>query len=140
MTTYLPDVNVLIALIDPSHVHHERAHSWFASSGRTDWVTVPITENGVLRIASHPGYSNTQPLPVVMTSLRSLCATDGHRFEADSISLLDGAFAELLSSAQVTDSYLIGLSRFLRAKLATFDRKIALSGVPDAKETVSFIP
>ena len=27
--TYLLDVNVLIALIDPTHVSHDAAHHWF---------------------------------------------------------------------------------------------------------------
>ena len=26
----LLDVNVLVALFDPDHVHHELAHDWFA--------------------------------------------------------------------------------------------------------------
>jgi predicted nucleic acid-binding protein len=30
MSTALIDVNVLIALLDPRHVHHEPAHAWFA--------------------------------------------------------------------------------------------------------------
>jgi uncharacterized protein len=35
MTTFLPDVNVLIALIDPTHTQHETAHEWFALHGHT---------------------------------------------------------------------------------------------------------
>jgi predicted nucleic acid-binding protein len=30
--TFLLDVNVLIALIDPGHVAHHDAHEWFAAS------------------------------------------------------------------------------------------------------------
>lgn len=36
MKPTLPDVNVLIALLDPLHVHHERAHAWFAEARRND--------------------------------------------------------------------------------------------------------
>ena len=38
MTRHLLDVNAIIALIDPLHVHHERAHAWFAArpSGTED--------------------------------------------------------------------------------------------------------
>jgi len=53
MTTYLLDVNVLIALIDPAHVQHDAAHAWFASTGQHSWATCPLTENGVLRIVGH---------------------------------------------------------------------------------------
>jgi len=31
--TYLLDANVLIALIDPGHIHHDVAHEWFARDG-----------------------------------------------------------------------------------------------------------
>jgi predicted nucleic acid-binding protein len=33
LSAYLLDVNVLIALIDPAHVHHDTAHTWFKSRG-----------------------------------------------------------------------------------------------------------
>ncbi len=41
MTTYLLDVNVLIALIDTAHVQHDAAHAWFASVGSISWATCP---------------------------------------------------------------------------------------------------
>ena len=100
MTSCLLDVNALIALIDPTHVHHERAQN----------------------------YSNTQPVHVAMSSLRSVCAVGGHRFEPDAVSLLD-VEDPILSSNQVTDAYLVALSRSLGARLATFDRKIVTSTV-----------
>jgi predicted nucleic acid-binding protein len=30
VTTFLLDVNVLIALIDPAHMQHDQAHDWFS--------------------------------------------------------------------------------------------------------------
>ena len=54
MTTYLLDVNVLIALVDPAHVQHDPAHEWFALVGMRGFATCPITENGLLRVVSHP--------------------------------------------------------------------------------------
>jgi predicted nucleic acid-binding protein len=44
MTTYLPDINLLLALSDPMHIHHQAAHRWFAETGQTAWATRPITE------------------------------------------------------------------------------------------------
>jgi predicted nucleic acid-binding protein len=55
---YLLDVNVLLALCDPLHVHHAAAHRWFAAVGRFAWATCPITENGFVRIAAHRSYPN----------------------------------------------------------------------------------
>ena len=139
MTSCLLDVNALIALIDSTHVHHERAHQWFLAGGSQDWITVPITENGVVRIVSHPNYSNTQPVHVAMSSLRSVCAVGGHRFEPDAVSLLD-VDDPILSSNQVTDTYLVALSRSLGGKLATFDRKIATSTARGTGDAVLLIP
>ncbi|MEA9444378.1 hypothetical protein SK355_03445 [Candidatus Fukatsuia symbiotica] len=48
--TFLLDVNVLIALIDPAHIQHDAAHNWFKKQGQQAWATCPLTENGVLRI------------------------------------------------------------------------------------------
>jgi hypothetical protein len=58
MTTYLLDINLLLALSDPMHIHHETAHGWFAEKGHQAWATCPLTENGFIRIASHPNYPN----------------------------------------------------------------------------------
>ena len=44
VTVHLLDVSVLIALHDPDHVQHDRAHDWFERSGRTAWATCPITQ------------------------------------------------------------------------------------------------
>jgi hypothetical protein len=43
MTPYLLDINVLLALTDPMHVHHDVAHQWFAQTGRHRWATCPLT-------------------------------------------------------------------------------------------------
>ena len=53
MIRFLLDINVLIALIDPAHVQHDRAHRWFAGRGQKAWATCPLTENGVLRIVGN---------------------------------------------------------------------------------------
>ncbi|HEX4183450.1 MAG TPA: hypothetical protein VHY34_09330 [Caulobacteraceae bacterium] len=48
--TFLLDVNVVIALIDPAHVGHEAAHPPVRGGGHRAWATCPLTENGVIRI------------------------------------------------------------------------------------------
>ncbi len=133
MLTYLLDVNVLIGLIDPTHVNHHAVHAWFATDGRHSWATCPITENGVLRIVSHPGYPNTQGSPAAVASvLRKLRALPGHVFWPDDISLLDTSHIEssrLLTHKQVTDSYLLALAAARGARLATLDRRLSAAAV-----------
>ena len=56
---HLLDVNVLIALVDPTHVANERAGDWFAENCRNGWATCPITQNAVIRIVGNPAYPNS---------------------------------------------------------------------------------
>lgn len=142
MTEHLLDVNVVIALIDPLHLHHDRAHRWFAARGDDAWHTCPIVQNGVVRVVSNPRYPNTQPAPVVLASLASLVARPQHVFLSDSVSLLDGSVhtERLLASSQVTDTYLLHLAASHDAQLATFDTRIVTSAVPSGSEVVFAIP
>lgn len=144
MTAHLLDVNVLVALIDPTHVHHDRAHSWFADEGSRDWLSCPTTQNGVLRIVSNPRYSNAQPTPAVaVRSLRSLVAVGSHRFVADDVSLLDDPSVDvtrLVTAGEITDVYLLALARRHDARLATFDRRIATGAVKNGGPVVLQVP
>lgn len=142
MTDHLLDVNAVIALIDPLHLHHERAHRWFASRGSATWHTCPIVQNGVVRVVSNPRYPNTQPAPIVLASLASLVARPHHVFLADSVSLLDGSVhtERLLASSQVTDTYLLHLAASHDAQLATFDTRIVTTAVPSGSKVVFPIP
>lgn len=104
----------------------------------------PTTQTGAVRIVSHPRYSNAQASPaVVMASLASFCSVGGHTFVADDVSLLTALTVrrdKLLSSAQVTDTYLVGLASRLGASLATFARRLSASAVADGNRHVVHIP
>lgn len=65
--TYLLDVNVLMALIDPVHLAHEATHTWFEQVARYDWATCTLTKNGVIRIIGNPKYANTPGSPGAVT-------------------------------------------------------------------------
>lgn len=145
MSTYLLDVNVLIALIDPMHVHHNRAHSWFSQSRNAGWRSCPTTQNGVLRIVSNPQYPNHQPLPTVLGSLRSLLTDAHHAFTPDSLSLVQESVsgtvtASLLTSRRVTDAYLLALAAANGCKLATFDRRLDTSPVHNGQAFILHVP
>ena len=132
----LLDVNLLVALFDPDHVHHETAHGWFAASRRRGWATCPITENGVVRILSNLRYSPAaEPAVRIVDRLRTFCESGHHVFWADDVSLRDVArFAPgaPVSHRQVTDVYLLGLAKGHGGRLATFDRTIPLASVAGA--------
>lgn len=143
MTRFLLDVNVLIALMDPAHVQHDRAHTWFAVSGRKAWATCPMTENGVLRIVGHARYPNSPGTPAAVAELMTrFLAHPGHEFWAGDVTLLDGRrvnVARLLDSGQVTDSYLLALAASHGGKLATFDRQMVADAVAKGSQALHVI-
>ena len=131
-TVFLLDVNVLIALLDPMHVQHVRAHAWFSDTV-TAWASCALTQNGFLRIVSHPRYANPLASPFEAAPvLAEFCARPDHRFWNDDASLLDAGAVDvgrLLSTGQVTDSYVLALAVKHGGKLATFDKRLVTSAV-----------
>lgn len=129
----LLDVNLLIALFDPDHVHHELAHDWFADNRARGWATCPLTENGFVRVLSHPSYgSSVSTASELIERLRTFCDTPGHQFWPDDVSLADRklfAPAALVTHRHVTEVYLVGLAKRHHGTLATFDRSIPLRAV-----------
>jgi toxin-antitoxin system PIN domain toxin len=125
---HLLDVNLLIALCDADHVHHERARSWFRQSASAGWATCPLTENALLRIMGHPDYPGGPGSPAaVMPLLQQLRSHPGHVFLPDTISLAD---ANLIpdpvgvSPKMLTDLYLLALAVANGCQLATLDKRI----------------
>jgi uncharacterized protein len=141
MTTFLLDVNVLLALSDPMHLHHDAAHRWFARRAEPGWATCPLTENGFVRIASHPSYPNRPgDTPQVVEILRQLCSAAGHEFWPDAVSIRDILHpTTILTHNHVTDVYLLGLAISRGGKLATFDQRIGHINLPGGSSALEFI-
>lgn len=141
--TFLLDVNVLIALIDPAHVSHDAAHRWFEAQGHESWATCPITENGVIRIVGHPKYANSAGSPAAVAGIvAQLQALPGHTFWPDDISLLNTDHVDanhVLTPAQVTDTYLLALAAAHGGKLATFDRRLSVKAVKNGKAALAIV-
>jgi toxin-antitoxin system PIN domain toxin len=132
------DINVLIALLDPDHTLHNRAHEWWGLNNKSGWASCPISENGVVRIMTNPSYSRQvhfSPSTLIRT-LNTFASQSDHEFWPDEISLRDEkvfATERLLSSRQVTDIYLLALAAKRGGALVTFDQSISLSAVRIAK-------
>jgi hypothetical protein len=132
----LLDVNVLIALLDGSHIHHERATRWLASEIEAGWASCPITQNGCIRMLSQPAYPNSVPAAQVAQRLAEAAQYPSHQFWHDSFSLLEPrqlAWERILGSRQVTDAYLLALAVQQGGRFVTLARGIPLDAVPHAE-------
>ena len=132
----LLDVNVLVALLDADHAMHAAATAWFAAHARQGWASCPITQNGCVRVMSHPGYPNPLPAAAVVGRLGEACAAAEHEFWPDDLAITDaGAIdaARIHGPRQVTDVYLLGLAVRHGGRFATFDGGIARSAVAGAQ-------
>lgn len=141
--TFLLDVNVLIALVDADHVSHQAAHDWFGREGKRSWATCPLTENGLVRSVGNPKYQGGGAAPAqVLRILTGLTELEGHVRWPDDVSLTDpGLFVaeRVLTPAQVTDTYLLGLAVRHGGRLATLDRRLSPLAVIGGEEALLVI-
>jgi toxin-antitoxin system PIN domain toxin len=131
----LLDVNVLIALLDASHLHHRSATAWLAANAAAGWASCPITQAGCIRIMSQPGYPAPLPAGQVAERLAEAASQPWHAFWPDDVDLLGEPpfdWTAILGSRQVTDAYLLALAVRKGGRLATFDRNVPLAAVSGA--------
>lgn len=133
----LLDVNVLIALLDADHSLHERAFEWFGVHARGGWASCPISQNGCLRIMSHPAYPNALPVAAVMERLAAATRSSYHQFWPDDVSLLDPSIADpgrIHGPRQLTDVFLLALAIHHGGRFVTFDTAVPPSAVKRAEK------
>jgi hypothetical protein len=133
----LLDVNVLIALLDADHSLHARATQWFAGHARSGWASCPITQNGCIRIMSHPGYPNALSVRAVVERLTEASASAFHEFWPDDVSLLDAKVADsarIHGPRQLTDLYLLALAVRHGGRFVTFDASVSVDAVWSAEK------
>jgi len=128
----LLDVNVLIALLDASHIHHRQVTDWLERNIDAGWASCPITQNGCIRILSQPSYPNCVPAAQVAERLAEATQHLSHKFWTDAISILQQGsliWDKVLSSRQVTDAYLLALAIQQGGCFVTLDRGVPLDAV-----------
>jgi len=135
----LLDVNVLLALFDPRHVHHEAAHRWFVSI--ESFATTPITETAFVRLMSNPRVGG-ETTATALESLRSMRSVAGHVFLPDETSLADAhiELTAMIGHRQVTDFHLVNLAARQDCRLATFDAKVVRSLADADRHHVLVVP
>ena len=132
----LLDVNVLIALHDPLHIHHAHAANWLEAHADAGWATCPLTQNGCLRVMSQASYSHPRTLAELMPALATSCTSRLHAFWPDDISLLDAGRLtpdRVHGHRQLTDLYLLALAVHHRGRFVSFDARVPLDAVAGAR-------
>ena len=115
---------------------HAQALRWFAARAGDGWASCPITQNGCVRIMSHPNYPNPLKVAAIMERLGEAIATDEHEFWPDDISLLDSRIADrnrIHGPRQVTDLYLLALAVHQGGCFVSFDPSIPRTAIRGAE-------
>jgi len=118
---YLLDANILIALFDEAHCHHEPVQSWMVTAERV--ATCPITEGALVRYMARKAQSASTRSRV----LSDMTAYPGYEFWPDSLPYCSVDLSQVIGHRQVTDAYLVSLVRDHGpdARLATLDEGLA---------------
>ncbi len=122
--TWLPDGNILVALVLTDHADHVRALSWFQGNTMTKFATCSVTQGTLLRL-----YLRLTTTPATPTGawriLEHLEKDARHVFWNDGFSYLHVPSKNLQGQRQVTDAWLAELARRHGGKLATMDKGLA---------------
>lgn len=146
MNVHLLDVNVLVALAWPNHVHHRRALAWFKKHQEAGWATCPLTQSGFVRVSSHrraiPEARSPREAIHLLVRIVSL---PHHRFWEDDVSLArteEVPRERIAGHRQVTDAHLLALALRRKGRVATFDRGFLelVSAELDPEAVVTLIP
>ena len=137
MATPLLDVNVLLALAWPNHVHHEAAHRWFAGRNSRRWATCALTQLGFVRLSSQPSVVKiTITVSEALRALDANVASPDHEFWVMTqgfSEMLPDIRQRLMGHHQLTDAMLLDLAIQRGGTLATFDRRVDSLLPPDSE-------
>ena len=141
MKPYLLDIDLLLARVWPSHVHHSLAQTWFAERRAAGFATCPLTEIGLVRISANPQLTRRAVLAgEALALLQRITAMPEHAFWADdlAVTVAVGSGEGIVGHRQITDGYLVALARRHGGVLATFDRG-ALSLARPGEDVVELV-
>ena len=136
----LLDLNVLIALADPEHMHHQAARNWLRSPGRERLGICPLTEAGFLRVTTNPAFCSTpRTFEQAIAILEALKGRDDFWYcpiDESWVELTAPFAARIRGHQQVTDAYLLGLAIKENGVLVTFDKGIQYMAGAEFRQNV----
>ena len=144
MKTALLDLNILTALLWPTHEHHDAAHRWFAARSNAKWATCSLTQLGFVRIVSNPAFSRDALAPAgAVTLLAENLTHPAHEFWTENLQVpaaVKGLEAAWQGHRQLTDAYLLALASRRKGILATFDRGLRALAVTPFDAALEIVP
>lgn len=133
----LLDINTLLALAWPTHIHHGPAGRWFAAHRGAGWATCPLTEMGFVRVSAQPAaIGSAATLADAQAVLAKNVAAAEHEFwpmDQPLGAMLPEIRERLASPLQLTDAVLLDLAIRRGGVLVTFDRGVAALLVPASR-------
>jgi uncharacterized protein len=123
------DVNLLLALAWPTHVHHDAAHNWLAARLERLWSTCPMTQAGFVRVSALAGV--TQSFVTIADAMAILAASTSvsdHVFWGQTMPLAEMTpelRSRITGPRQLTDALLLDLAIRNNGVLATLDQRIS---------------
>lgn len=122
--TALLDGNVLIALGDTDHVHHDAVERWFVQRNDRSFATCPVTQGTLLRHLMREEIAGR--IAEAAEILGGFLSHPAHCFWPDDITYEEVHWRGVLGHRQITDAYLAGLARKHEGSLATLDSGLAM--------------
>ncbi len=131
MKSFLPDVNVWIALVFDSHLHHQQALDWLTQCSQTELFFCRTTQQGFLRVASNRKAmgDDVMTLPDAWQAYDTILSDPKVSFFDEPINL-DAHWRSFTMSASFspniwTDAYLAAFACAADLQIVTFDRGFA---------------
>jgi uncharacterized protein len=102
------------------HIHHSLALTWFVNE-QPDLATCPITQGTLLRFLLREGKTVVEAVGL----LDVIRSQQWHVFWPDVLPFVADQLAGVIDHRQVTDAYLVALTRHNKGRLVTLDKGLA---------------
>lgn len=134
---FLLDVNMLVALLNEDHVHHQPASEWF-DTPNLQWAVCAFSEAGFLRYMTRPklGDMSMEDATALLMRLEQEPGYQYQTISADWKTLCGIFFKRLFGHNQITDAFLLGVAVREGLVLVTFDRTILHLAGEHAKQVL----
>ncbi len=140
----LLDVNVLVALAWPNHVHHMAVLSWFKEQREAGWATCVLTEAGFVRVSCNPAAVRYAVTPSdAISLLGEIKRLGAHSFwplDRSMVDLPEAVTTRIQGYRQITDAVLLAAAMQYGGQLATLDNGLAHLTGANARAALHVIP